>query len=307
MSALSRGYRMSSTEAASILSWEIEVTDGVALKSPQFLPDWSYFHPFSATLKLQADIPLLLHTAGVSDDATIGLSLSWSTQKVGRSGVAEVVPIEAREVTSIVQIPRGTVGGNLRLGAKVIMLEPGLASDRFAPNEIGAILWEESIEVRLEGDAPRLPVVIIPDGEPPFSGSSNARWHIWINHEDLTLPVDIAVRINLNQANPAISDMLDGNGGAQGQVLLASLMLDLHRELVRRALLDVDDLESVFFDASETASQSRFPDGSLGSAMESDLLLLGGDIEMLKNQAEFRWAELDVEIQRFLNIEVANG
>ena len=249
------------------------------------------------------DHSLLLRSAGVSDDAKVGFTLTWSSRKVGRSGVAKTAPIDGPEVTTAVTIPRAHVGGKLVLGAKIVLLEPGTVCNQFAPEEVGAVLWEDSCEVQLEGDAPRLPVVMIPPGQPPFSASANPRWHIWINHEDLTLPVDVAVRINLNQANPMIADMIDGGNQDQSEILLTSLMLDLHRELVRRALLEIED----FNDSDLDGVGARFPMGSLGAAMESDLLVLGGDFEALRNRAKFSWAELDVDIQRLLNGEVADG
>ncbi|MCI4013009.1 hypothetical protein [Brevibacterium sp. ZH18] len=302
MSALSRGYRMSGTNSASIKNWVVDVSGGIELECPAIIPDWSYFHPISVSLTVRVDHDRLFRTAGIATDSVVALSLSWSTRKVGRSGVGSVVPIISDEATAKVSIPQGHVGGRLVLDARIILLESGTGNEPFAPVEIGSILWEDSCEVQLEGDAPRLPVVMIPIGQPPFSGNPNARWHISINHEDLTLPVDVVVRINLNEANPAIAGLLDGDSSGQSKVLLSSLMLDLHRELVRCALLDVDEFGVVPREVA--TADTLYPSGSLGSAMEADLALLGGEFETLQNQAKLRWAELDVEIQRNLNVEV---
>lgn len=295
---------MSSADSASINNWTVEVAGGIELDCPAIIPDWSYFQPFTVAITVRVDCNRLFQSAGISTDSRIALSLSWSTRKVGRSGVGELVPLQSEEVTVSVSIPRGYVGGKLVLDARIILLESGTGSEPFAPEEIGSILWEDSREIQLEGDAPRLPVVMIPTGQPPFSGNPNARWHISINQEDLTLPVDVAVRINLNEANPAIAGLLDNNSSDQAKVLLSSLLLDLHRELVRCALLNVDEFEpESIYDGS---SAERHPSGSLGAAMQSNLTLLDGDFEALQNQAKLRWAELDVEIQRNLNVEVVN-
>lgn len=304
MKPVSRGYRMATPDSANAVAWTVEPAEGEPYENMPVIKDWSYFQPIDMSVRVRVDLESLLSSSGSATDARVGLALSWRTKTVGRSGTGTIEPIESSEVTALARAPRGMVGGTLIMEAKIVLIEPGIrTSSPYAPVEPGSVLWESMSLVTLEGTAPRLAISVVAAGLPPFAGDKKARWLVSVNHSDLSLPVDVTVRVSLNEANPRIVAMVQNPESEASAVLLSSLVLDLNRELVRSSLLLVEDFEP----ADAGGEDPLYPEGSLGAAMAAILGLWPDDVDALRARAEYDWAELDVDIQKYLSNEANNG
>lgn len=298
MTISSRGYRTLPQNAAQVERWTVAVENGPSYDNLPVATDWTYYQGIQAGSELLVDIASMRTLVGLSQDAVLGVSLSWRTQRVGLRGSSEVAEIDRGEVVVSTYIPVGHVGGVLTLEARILLIDPGSPTGSpLTPTEPGSILWSDTWKVTLEGIAPRLPIVPVPLGQDPFFDLHNSRWMIKVEMADLEAPIDAVVRVFVNEANENVQRMMSEPGGETANAMTSSLLVDTQREFVRLALAE----------DSTYSHDHDYPDGSLGAALGASLRLFSDDFEDLQHKAIYDAARFDVEIQGRLGEERVNG
>lgn len=298
MVVASRGYRTLPPGTAALKGWSIALEGGQTYDNGAPVIDFERHHALNVSARVAIEEAAFGRDLGLTSDAEIGLILSWRTTGAGIRGSSEVVPVRGAVVSVEARVPAGYAGGDLTMEVSIVLMSAGPESpaDPLVPVDKGSILWRHSERATLEGIDPRLPMIVMPLGPWPFYDMHEARWRIDIDADNLEAPADGCIRVYLNGGNEAVLRMLDEPDGDVAQVMTASLLLDVQRELVAVGLLDERD---------EFDDSVEYPAGSLGSAIRALTKGLKWDLAELRYRAESDRAGLDVEVQGRLSSERA--
>lgn len=296
MTTASRGYRTLPPGSAALEAWSITLEGGQTYDNGAPVADFERHHALNVSARVIIEEAAIGRDLGLPSDAELGLILSWRTTGAGVRGRSDVVPIRGAEVSVEALVPAGHAGGVLTMEVSIVLIRHGrdTPTDPLVPVEKGSILWRHSERALLEGIAPRLPMVVIPLGQPPFFDMHDARWFIEVDSDNLEAPADGCIRVYLNGGNESVLRMLADPDSDVALVMDASLRLDVQRELVAVGLLDEVD---AFDDGVE------YPEGSLGAALSAATRLIPGELAEKRSRAESERARLDVELQGRLRRE----
>lgn len=288
MSAVSRGYRTISERFVKINHVTVQVEGGPSYDDPRYLEDWTYYQGLRVSVALSVDLPGARHATGDAA-GVLGVSIAWACKRTGLRGTSEATPIADQNLTTSVEIPAGTLRGQVQISPRIILLQPGPTRDKGSPDSRGSLLWQLSdpIVVRLEGVAARMPIMTAPVRGEPFLGQQRAKWKIEVDRSDLDVPVEAAIRVILNEGNDEARLLLEDPHREAARAIEHFLTLDVHRELVRAALH-----EDTGLDPSRT-----YPDDSIGALLQLELSLLSEPIDTLRLLRDDYPARLDTDIQ----------
>ena len=249
--------------------------------------------PRSTCSILELDLDTIRAGCRLSVDAAFALIASWHSNRTRLSGTG--APVELGLLQGVVRapltlrIPGAAAGGRVALRTLLVLRDPGSGPVTISPRREGAILWQDSTSVALEGGAARFPVTPINFFESDRL-PDHALWKLEWDPEALDAPVLADLRLLINSGNETLRDALrTGSADGRSSVVRSFVMFDVARTLVQGALGSdrfVEEPES-------------FDEGSIGRMLFELLGLCwpGVPVKTLSSRGQTDPARLDAELQ----------
>lgn len=289
---ISRGYRSLSPDALREVLVEASLPGSIAIpmnSEQEIVPeDWQAGNPVNIRARVTLDVDKARSDTGLRTLSSLSLAVIWQSEKTRLTGALPLVRLDAEGKADLRgSVPGNSIGTSVKLLVQIVLAqdaqdEPPVTVAQHA----GDILWETRRTIRLEGTAPRLPVVMIPFSEhaqQPLGG--RGMWSLEVRTEfGFDAPVQSSLWLWLNSENSAVKDMLAAPDQPKSQVMRSMLSLDIQRRLIDTALNEAE-----FAHAGNT-----FPAGSLGEALQAAVVALGQDLAELRG---LNSQELDLSIQ----------
>jgi hypothetical protein len=207
-------------------------------EAPSSLPDWDYHTNLRLRRRLSIDVVACRQAARLADTVPLALSVRWNAVPSLLRGSAAWVPLQdnTHDYAIDVDIAGERLGGVVRLETMVVLAgsgEPGPARAYLA----GSSLWNDSFEIRLQGNAPLFPMALVPFSE--SSLPSKAGWFLELG-SDFHATALGAIQLLVNQDHPMVAAAI-GRAGSPTEIdraVLSALRSDIARTMIERALGD---------------------------------------------------------------------
>ncbi|MFC4067009.1 hypothetical protein [Actinoplanes subglobosus] len=224
---------------------------------PDSLPEWDYQTDLKLRRRLSIDAAACRSAVGLDTDTPLAVSVRWSVIPSLLRGAAAWVPLmdNVQEYVIDVEIAGERLGGVVRV--ETILVLAGEGPERPAVARlVGSDLWNDTIEIRLQGDAPLFPMALV-----PFSASGlphKAAWFLEIG-DDLHATAMGAIQLLINQEHAPIVAALGrvSTPTDLDRVILSAMRSDITRTMLERAL------ENDAFNMSE-----KFGKETLGAVLQ---------------------------------------
>lgn len=266
-------YRRIAPGLVKAASWMIAPDTIDEREAPGSLPDWDYQTNLRLRRRLSIDGEACRRSTGLAQTVPLAISVRWSAVPSLLRGSAAWIPLrdDNQEYVIDVDVAGARLGGLVRLETMVVLAgtgEPGPAVAHLA----GSTLWNDSIEIRLQGDAPLFPIALV-----PFSESSlpdKAGWFLELG-ADLHATALGAIQLLVNQRHPLVAAAINRAGSPNDvdRAVLSTLRSDIVRTMLERALgddafemtenYDKDTLGSVLQGLMRTYMSAYLPDDDL--------------------------------------------
>ncbi|MFI7596620.1 hypothetical protein [Actinoplanes sp. NPDC049681] len=213
--------------------------------APTALPDWDYQTDVRLRRRIAVDSGDARMSAGLPQEARLAVSVRWDAAPSLIRGSAAWIPLEddQHEYTVQITLPGARIGGMVQVETMLVLASeiPHRPATAHLP---GSLLWNDSIEIRLQGDAPLFPIALV-----PFSGSSlpdRAAWFLELG-SDLEASALGAVQLLVNQEHPPVVAALTHAAApdAVERTVLSALRSDVVRSMLERAITD-EEFEMVY-------------------------------------------------------------
>lgn len=231
-------YRRLVGDLVQASAWVIDPGTEAEREIPGNLPDWDYQTDLKMRRRVSIDPAACRDSIGLAGDAPLAISVRWNAVPSLLRGSAAWVPLtdDAQEYVVDVDITGERLGGVVRLETLVVLAADGEPRPAVA-HLVGSNLWHDSIEIRLQGNAPLFPIALI-----PFSGSSlpaRAAWFLELG-ADLNATALGAIQLLVNEEHPRIAAAVRraSSPNAIDRIVLSALRSDVVRTMLERALGD---------------------------------------------------------------------
>ncbi|MET7757839.1 hypothetical protein ABZT27_24525 [Streptomyces sp. NPDC005389] len=181
--------------------WELDDAEGTR-ELPELLPDWDPQADLALHRRVAVEYHEVLAACRLPVSTPLLVVVDWHSSAAHLAGSAfRHAVVEPTELTVKANLASANLGGTLVLKTRLVLADDVPDSDwtrPFSPRHAGDILWEETVEVHLEGVASRFPTSVIDFKLRGFD--EDARWAIDIP-DDPTVPAAGGVRLYLNQSD----------------------------------------------------------------------------------------------------------
>lgn len=263
-------YRVPPDHAIQSSNWNL-VIDGEAAELGDHLPDWDYHTNLSLTRSVSIDMDKVRSTTGLLAGSTLAMSIVWSASgsNIRAPGYRSIVGgVGIQEVDISLNLKGGDLGGVVSLETILTLATSPGSGPSYAPKRAGSLLWSDTYNVRLQGDAPQFPIAIV-----DFSNTAypqDAGWYIEIgeNMDSATLG---SLLLLVNESNEPVARAF-GNAGDPDQTdlaIISAAYADVAKSLIEHALCD-----------DEFDLDSEYPDGSIGEMLQSLLQMRFADMPL---------------------------
>ncbi|NMO53841.1 hypothetical protein HH310_21990 [Actinoplanes sp. TBRC 11911] len=240
-------YRRVRGDLVKASPWTIDPDTDGEREVPDSLPDWDYQTDLRLRRRISLDSAACREVAGLPPDASLAISVRWNALPSLLRGSAAWLPLrdDSQEYLVDVEIEGERLGGIVNLETMLVLAAPDKPRPAVA-HLVGSNLWNDQIEIRLQGNAPLFPIAQV-----PFSESSlpyKAAWFLELG-ADLNATALGAIQLLVNQEHPTIVAAV-GRASSPNDVdraVLSALRSDVVRTMLERALEDeAFDMTEVF-------------------------------------------------------------
>ncbi|MBX3738962.1 MAG: hypothetical protein KF715_19875 [Candidatus Didemnitutus sp.] len=224
---------------------------GRSLSDGEPIRDWDPSLALQCTREIEIDLVRLSRSGGLKPGAFVSLLPTWWSEETSLRGCGAAHHIQVgasggrQRFTLEITVPAEEIAGSLQLRSVLVLAaaSPAMERDRLAPRRPGSVLWEDSISVLLEGDAPRFPMSVV-DFVTDAVGPASACWCLEFSPPDPTLPAMAALRLLVNSRHEIFRQALVSTAPTEAQLAIRSgLKHAVAVEMVNLALCHARDLE----------------------------------------------------------------
>lgn len=184
-------------------AWQIlhgrKLSDGDPIK------EWDSSLTLHCVRDVEVDQSMLSRSSGLKPGAYVALIPTWWSDGTGLRGRGDTVFFQvgsdagAKLIQLALEIPGSEVAHRLQLRTSLVLSTASdlMLSERLAPKREGSVLWEDSISVVLEGEAPRFPISVVDFVENAI-GEENACWRFDWTPAEPSLPAMATMRLYVN-------------------------------------------------------------------------------------------------------------
>jgi hypothetical protein len=284
--------------AASVVDgsdWSLVIDDD-EVATPASLDDWDYNTDLHFRRTIEFDSTAVREQSELPSGTKLAVAVVWRAAGSGVVGRGAFDPVAvaglSRHSLDFV-LPGAELGGHLELATQVVLAESLPASSSFSPHRAGSVLWEDTMTVRLQGDASQFPMAVIDFGK-LTSLPVDAGWHLQINGELHSAAMGTMLLL-INERNLVVSSAFRNAAKPRpvDYVTLSAVYADVARTMIEHALSH-DDF----------GNGTEYADGSLGAAF-SDLfeqLFPGQSVEDIRLRRQDRPSIFASEVQAAVHI-----
>jgi hypothetical protein len=255
-------------------AWLLTNGDDVR-EAPPYLDGWDYNTELRLSREIRIDVEALRRSTSIDAASTLALSITAfsTTTWIRKSVFRRTLTSADEELTVEVQLPGDDLGGNLRLTSGVVLTASAKTATPFVAHRPGSVLWADTHEIRLQGDAPLFPISVIDFERAGFAGG--AGWHLEIG-SDLTAPIHASLRLYLNNTDSVVVAAFANAASPrpEDQAVMRAIYADVARIMVEHALNE-----------AELRSDTLWDESTLGFALRALLLRFfphGEDLEAIR-------------------------
>jgi hypothetical protein len=210
------------------------------------IPDWDVNTGVAFTALANVDRRGVLDDCQLPDNAPLGLSVTWYSPGTTLRGLSKTIPLGpntngAGEYVLSAELAPNELAESVQLALSLHLLTGDLkTSHSLAPRIVGSVLWRESKNLILEGQAARFPIEAR-----SFENDSllpkRAAWYLDWTADAIGDPFMGTVRLLVNDSHPTIHQFLRGQPEEAGHQVIASILkFDVACQLVE-GMLRSDD------------------------------------------------------------------
>jgi hypothetical protein len=252
-------YRVPPRDVVAAEAWSLVTPDG-EVPLPEAIDDWDYQMDLHLRRRVQVDLARARAAAGLPEDTDLLLSVVWTATGSNLRGpgrLARLSGVGPNTVDLDVRLRGADLGGVLLLDTALVLAERRDDARPAAPRRAGSVLWDDGVELRLQGDAPQFPMAVIDFSHTSFP--NGAAWHIQISGE-LDSAAMGSLLLLVNERNTATAEAFQNAARprAVDRVVLSAVYADVARTMIEYALSQED-----FTDEAD------HPEDSLGATLLS--------------------------------------
>lgn len=251
----SRPYLACPPDIASGEGW-IHDRAGLPEALPQQLVDWDPSQDVLLRRTLNVDVARAEAACGLGVGSEIAVCVSWRSPGSGQRGNAFrrlLTPGGAATCGIEARIPGSELGGSVNVITRIVLANPGVDADSLAAVRPGSILWEETVNLVLEGIGSRFPIEVVDFASMSFPPT--AAWRLYWQRGNLNAQAMGCFRLLINKrhrrmavaASRAVPD-------AESKAIWSAVNVGVAREIISAALND----------EAFIAADSAFEEGSVG-------------------------------------------
>lgn len=239
-----------SEEAVDSTPWEV-LHDGTSITQISYLKDWDYLGVIRVRRSLRIIPDIAANDLGipVSELKSIKITLRIGTgpgNKPRQWVEAVDIPINTSGENIYIdhEIPGDYLSTRLQLNTVLVIDTPPQHSSPLTPTLKGSRVWNDQIDISLEGEEPRFPVETISfTNQPQFAGRplAGAPWYLHWNPTRIHDEFAGAVRLFLNSDNEAFIERFKSSD----ELTLQTVMADVMTQMVVSVLTQTDLHESL--------------------------------------------------------------
>jgi len=192
------------------------------------------------------------------------------------------------------EIAGDELGGTLRLRTALVLQETE-TNVPFAAHIPGSILWDDTFDIRLQGNAPLFPISVVDFERAGFP--SGAGWYLDIGSElDAPLHGSIRLYLNSSSANVVMAFQNAGSPRPEDHAILRAVRADVARLMIEHSLTQ-----------DAIGDEREWDHESLGYALNNLLhrFFRGEDVEQIKLNRVNHPADFSAEL--FSQMRVFDG
>lgn len=272
--------------------------DGELQGWPDLIPDWDYNLDIEVSRTVVVDAGRVRQECRLPEDCKLAVAAVWQASGTALRGLIGSCVLTDDAVPQQVSV-RGVVPGREAAGALTVRMQLLLSRSStvealLVPSLAGTVLWEDSWQLNLEGEASRFPIEVV-DFQSVLWAPAGAGWHLAWNPHDLRLPLSATLTLYINAAHSGVLGAVSGRSrNSESDAIRAAIYYDVGRALVRGALNSAEFMED----------PDGFSEGTLGSAVRNliHLLFPGDRPESLQSTMRERCEFFDSMIQEAMRL-----
>lgn len=202
------------------------------------LPDWDPTTPLALRQRVRVNVPGVRADCGLRPDDRLRLVAAWKADGTYLRGASAPVelPVEGEiEVDLALDLVGADLGGSIHLSTAVV-LAAARPREPLRASLPGAVLWESTATLRLEGGESRFPMEAVPFSKAGWDLPPGAAWRLELDPTDLELPALGSLRLLLNSEHLAIRRVLDTPQDPRAKLTEAAMRFDVARTLIMTAI-----------------------------------------------------------------------
>jgi len=222
---------------------------------------WDYNVEMRVVRSIVVDESELRACCRLNAKAKLAAVVVWRSTGTTLRGRGSVVSLGAvsgpREFSVAANIPGSLLAGDVRISTQIVLVARREVDGALAAAYAGSVLWEDTVQVALEGFSSRFPMEVVDFSTTPWAPYGGG-WFLSWNSEELHEPFLRNVRLFLNRGQANVVGAVQAAHPTPEQKAIRSMIYyDVGRQLLRGAL----ENESFIEDAES------FAEGSTGKAV----------------------------------------
>lgn len=271
-------HRTAAPESVTPGSWMRCLPNGTREEVSAHIRNWDPGTVLSLARPVRVDVPRVFEQCSLNSDAKIAVACQWYSRRTSLRGMGQQSPLNGSpdEVEISLEIPAGVSGGTLVLRTLLLLVgESPTRAKPFAAFQKGAILWQERVDIALEGTGARFPIEVW-----KFGGliPADAGWMLDWRPASPEAFFMGSVRLLVNQAHKSVVDAATAPTPDTTQKHIRSaIYADVARSLISGMLQN-----------EEFVAEATFEKGSVGQVV-GDLVSMafpGEDRVIVKKRLE---------------------
>ncbi len=223
---------------------------------PAQLVDWDPGQDLVLRRTLNVDVARAERSCGLGPGGEIAVCVSWRSPGSGQRGCAfrRTLPPGGTAACGIeARIPGSELGGSVSIITRVVLAARGTGGDSLAAGRSGAILWEETVPLLLEGIGSRFPIEVVDFGSMSFPPT--AAWRLYWQRGNLNAQAMGCFRLLINKRHRRMAAAASRSvPDAEARAIWSAVNVGVAREIIAAALND----------EAFTSSDEAFDEGSVG-------------------------------------------
>ncbi|MGF6161157.1 MULTISPECIES: hypothetical protein [Pseudomonas] len=274
--------------------WLLSLNNAPFLPASDHLANWDYSSQLTLNRTLSIDwdlVSLDLSHPKSKLPLEILVQIGTGSGNLPRklwSEYQKAISYRADEIEITIPIISENLSQRLFIKTQIVLRDQIISTNILTPSEVGARLWLDTSDIRLEGGEPRFPVEEISLGQVfKNKAEANALWYLHWQTDTLDHSFSGAVRLYLNSDYPDFVSRFQ----QKDKFTLQTVLNDVISQLIEKALPNPDFQERADF----------FEEGSIGANINNWLRTAFGNLTIkqlydFSNQkpGEFRAALLSL-------------